>query len=325
MNVIIPTAGMGTRLRPHTHTRPKPLVPVAGKPVLGHVLDRLQVLSIDTIVFITGYLGDQIEDYVSTHYELNAQYIEQKELLGQAHAIALAKGQLHGPTLILFVDTIFEADLEALNRTEHDGVIYVSHVDDPSRFGVVVEEGGNITRLVEKPSTPISHQAVIGLYYVREVDQLFEAIDTLIERNIQTKGEFYLADALQLMIDSGCAFKAEQASVWEDCGTVDAILRTNRFFLERGAANQPDLPGVVVVPPVFVAPTARIERSVIGPHVSVGDGVAISDSVIRDSIISERATITTTILGGSLIGEGAQVEGHHRSLNIGDSSVISER
>jgi glucose-1-phosphate thymidylyltransferase len=196
MKVIIPLAGFGKRLRPHTYTKPKPLVNVAGKPVLGHILDRLNNLDIEEIIFIVGYLGEQIEEYVEATYKFHTRYIEQNELLGQAHAIYLAKDHVREPVLIIFVDTIFEADLKALAELTADGAIYVKEVDDPRRFGVVTLQDGFITHFVEKPSTPVSNLAVTGVYYIKDAPMLFECIDELIARNIQTQGEYFLADAL---------------------------------------------------------------------------------------------------------------------------------
>lgn len=323
MNVIIPTAGLGTRLRPHTHTRPKPLVPVAGKAVIGHLLDKLKVLPLDDVVFITGYLGTQIEEYVRKNYNFKSHFVEQTELKGQAHAIALAREKVSGPTLILFVDTIFEANLNVLNQTDADGVIYVSEVEDPSRFGVALLEDGIITKLVEKPSTPVSNLALIGAYYVREVKELFAAIDVLIEQNIQTKGEFYLADALQLMISNGTRFSAETATMWEDCGTAPALLRTNRYLLQHETGNVEQRDGAIIVPPVFIGENVEIRNSIIGPYVSVADHSVIVDSIVRDSIINQGASIQSSTLEGSLIGEGAHIKGEFQHLNVGDSSVIT--
>ncbi|ABX03869.1 MAG TPA: nucleotidyltransferase [Herpetosiphon sp.] len=323
MNVIIPTAGLGTRLRPHTHTRPKPLVPVAGKAVIGHLLDKLKVLPLDDVVFITGYLGTQIEEYVRKNYNFKSHFVEQTELKGQAHAIALAREMVSGPTLILFVDTIFEANLNVLNQTDADGVIYVSEVEDPSRFGVALLEDGIITKLVEKPSTPVSNLALIGAYYVREVKELFAAIDVLIEQNIQTKGEFYLADALQLMISNGTRFSAETATMWEDCGTAPALLRTNRYLLQHETGNVEQRDGAIIVPPVFIGENVEIRNSIIGPYVSVADHSVIVDSIVRDSIINQGASIQSSTLEGSLIGEGAHIKGEFQHLNVGDSSVIT--
>jgi glucose-1-phosphate thymidylyltransferase len=322
MNIILPTAGLGTRLRPHTFSKPKPLVPVAGKPMLGHVLDRLEVLPIDKMVFIVGYLGEQIEQYVNEEYQLPTEFIVQHELKGQAHAIQLAKGHVTGPTLILFVDTLVEADLKQLSTSDVDGVLYVQEVEDPRRFGVVEVRDGHVVRLIEKPDTTENRLAVVGLYYVRDVEQLFAAIDDLIERNIQTKGEFYLADALQLMIERGATFTAERVSVWEDCGTPSTVLQTNRFLLDQGYTKTINTQHSVLVPPVYVHEDVIIENSVIGPHVAVGKGSTIRNAVIRDSILGDGVNIHGAILEASIIGAGAEVSGSFRQLNVGDASSV---
>lgn len=323
MNIILPTAGLGTRLRPHTYSKPKPLVPVAGKPMLGHVLDRLEVLPIEKLVFIVGYLGDQIEHYVNTEYQFPAEFIVQEELKGQAHAIQLAKGRLSGPTLILFVDTLVEADLQQLKTTEVDGVLYVQEVEDPRRFGVVEVRDGQVTRLIEKPDTMENKLAIVGLYYVREVEDLFSAIDELIERNMQTKGEFYLADALQLMIDRGAKFTADEVSVWEDCGKPDTVLQTNRYLLDQGYTHTVETKNAVIVPPVYIHDGVVIENSVVGPHVSVGKGSIIRNTIVRDSILDDGVKIDGAILEASIIGAGTEVSGTVRTLNVGDASSIT--
>jgi glucose-1-phosphate thymidylyltransferase len=219
MNVIIPVAGLGTRLRPQTYSRPKPLVSVAGKPVLGHVLDTLSSLTIDRIVFVTGYLGEQIEQYVTENYDFDAVFVNQGDPLGQSHAISKARGQIAGPTIIIFPDMIFEADLSGLEESDWDGAIFTKEVDDPRRFGIAELEGDRIVRLVEKPENPTSKLAIMGIYYVREVRKLFAAIERQMKEDRKTKGEYFLADALQLMIDEGARFTTRQATVWEDCGT----------------------------------------------------------------------------------------------------------
>lgn len=325
MKVIIPVAGRGTRLRPHTHTKPKPLVTVAGKPVLGHVLDTLGNLRPDEIIFIVGYLGEQIEDYVNENYDFSARYVEQKELKGQAHAIGLAKEYVDGPVLIVFVDTVADADLDMLADLDADGAIFVKEVEDPRRFGVVtLDESGFITRFVEKPDKPISNLAVIGIYYLKDSGLMFECIDALIERGIQTKGEYYLADALQLMINQGSRLIAPTVEVWEDCGTPEAVLHTNRYLLENGRANDIcfESMNVVTIPPVHIHPTAKIKNSVIGPYTTVAAGCRIEDSIIRDSIIDEGSIIVDTMLDQSLIGKGAFVKGRYRRLNVGDSASV---
>jgi len=322
VKVIIPLAGFGTRLRPQTYTRPKPLVSVAGKPVLGHILDKLTGLQIEETIFIVGYLGDQIRDYVRANYHFPTHYVEQRELKGQAHAIHLAKEHISGPVLIVFVDTIFEADLDALASEPADGIIYVKEVDDPRRFGVVVTEKGVITRLVEKPATPVSNLAVIGVYYVKDSQLLLDCIAELIRRDIKTQGEYFLADAFQLMIDHGSRFVARTVDVWEDCGKPETVLHTNRYLLEHGGAQEAPTENAALIPPVYVDKTAVIKDSVVGPYVSVAAGATIVRSIVRDSIINEGAHIEDANLSQSLIGNDATVRGSFQRLNVGDSSQV---
>jgi len=322
MKVIIPLAGFGTRLRPHTYTQPKPLISVAGKPVLGHILDKLVGLDIEEIIFIIGYLGDQISEYVTANYDFRSRYIEQKELKGQAHAIYLAKEHVSGPVLIIFVDTIFETELEILAREASDGVIFVKEVEDPRRFGVVITVDGFITKLVEKPSTPVSNLAVIGLYYIKDSRLLLQCIAELIRKDIKTKGEYFLADAFQLMIDKGSRFAARTVEVWEDCGKPETVLHTNRYLLEHGGAQEIETENSVLIPPVYIEKSAVIKESVVGPYVSVAGEATIVRSIVRDSIINERAQIEDASLSQSLIGKDAYVRGSFERLNVGDSSQV---
>ena len=323
MKAVILLAGLGTRLRPHTYSKPKPLVQVAGKPVLGHVMDSLKGLSIDETIFIVGYLGDQIQKYVADHYpHMRARYVEQNEMKGQAHAIRLAKDFIDQEVLVIFGDTIWETDFSRLSRVKGDGLIYTKQVDDPRRFGVVNLQDGFVTKFVEKPTTPISNLAVVGVYYFRDWKRLMNALDTLIERNIQTKGEYFLADAMQLMIEDGARLEAETIPVWEDCGTVPAILRTNRYLLTKQGSHARDLPGSVILPPVYISDSAHIVNSIIGPNVSISEEAIVENSIIRDSIISEGAHIENRVLEGSLIGKDALVRGTFQRLNVGDSSEI---
>jgi glucose-1-phosphate thymidylyltransferase len=325
MNVIIPLAGFGTRLRPHTYTRPKPLINVAGRPVLGHILDKLEDLDVKEIVFIVGYLGEQVKAFVDECYDFKTHYVEQKELLGQAHAIYLAKDLLEGPTVILFVDTLFEANLKRLDNEASDGVIYVKEVKDPRRFGVtLVNEEGYITRLIEKPSSMKDNLAVIGLYYVKDVQRLMGAIKVLMDKNIQTKGEFYLADALQLMIDDGAVLKPEPVRVWLDCGKPETVLETNRYLLRNGMDNSSDVASInsIIVPPVHVDPSVTIKNSLIGPYVTIAANCEIQDSIIRNSIVDEETYIKDAMLEESLIGRKVDLIGRFRKLNLGDSAQI---
>ncbi len=323
MKAVILLAGLGTRLRPHTYSKPKPLVQVAGKPVLGHVMDSLKGLTIDETIFIVGYLGEQIQKYVAEQYpHMRAQYVEQSEMKGQAHAIRLAKDYIDDEVLIIFGDTIWETDFSRLNRVKGDGLIYTKQVDDPRRFGVVNLKDGFVTKFVEKPATPVSNLAVVGVYYFRAWKRLMNSLDALIERNIQTKGEYFLADAMQLMIEDGARLEAETIPVWEDCGTVPAILKTNRYLLNKQGSHARDLLGSVIMPPVYISDSAHIVNSIIGPNVSISDEAIIENSIIRESIVSEGAHIENRVLEGSLIGKDALVRGTFQRLNVGDSSEI---
>lgn len=328
MKVIIPLAGFGKRMRPHTWSKPKPLLNVAGQPVLGHILDKLADLDVDVeeLIFIVGWLGEQIEEYyTAAGYPYPARYVEQRELLGQAHAIWLAREHLTGPVFIIFVDTIFDADLGGLETSGLDSVLYVKEVEDPRRFGVtVLGEDGLVTRIVEKPDSFENRLAVIGVYYVHDAAWLLRAIEELMERDMQTKGEFYLADAYTLMIEQGARFGVRQVSVWEDCGTPQDVLKTNRFLLEHGRGNGSDALAVdsVIIPPVYIAPSAKIERSIIGPYVTIAEDSIVKQSIVRDSIIDEGAYIDDTMLDRSLIGKDAVVRGRYRVLNVGDSSRL---
>lgn len=325
MKVVIPLAGFGTRLRPHTYTKPKPLVNVAGKPVLGHILDKLQGLDIDEVLFIVGYLGDQIEEYVTSNYDFPARYIEQKKLLGQAHALHLAHDVLSGPLVIIFVDTIFDADLSLLANEQADGVIYVKEVPDPRRFGVVVVRDGYISRLIEKPEDMENNLAVIGLYYIKDSQFLMRCISDLIERDIKTKGEYFLADALQIMIDEGAKFRAERVDVWEDCGKPETVLQTNRYLLQKSGGKAGNTENSVVIPPVYIAENARVSDSVIGPYVTIAENSVVRRSIIQNSIINKGALIEDAMLMESLIGDNAMVRGTFERLNVGDSSQVDQK
>ncbi len=323
MKAVILLAGLGTRLRPHTYSKPKPLVQVAGKPVLAHILDSLTELKLEETIFIVGYLGDQIQTYVTEHYpHMRAQYVEQSEMKGQAHAIALAREYIDQPVLIIFGDTIWETDFGRLKQVQGDGLIYVKEVADPRRFGVAILENGYVKKFVEKPSKPISNLAVVGVYYFRAWQKLMKAIDTLIERDIQTKGEYFLADAMQLMIDEGARLEVETIPLWEDCGTREALLKTNRYLLTKQGNHPHTSEGSVILPPVYISSGASIRNSIIGPYVSISENATIENAILRDCIISEGAHIENTMLEWSLVGKDARVHGTFERLNVGDSSEI---
>lgn len=327
MKVIIPLAGFGTRLRPHTYTKPKPLINVAGKPVLGHLLDKISGLDIDEYIFIVGYLGDQVEDYVNREYKLNARFVEQKEMLGQAHAISLAQEYLDdGPVFILFVDTLFEADLSILGKGDEDAVIFVKEVEDPRPFGVVtLNVDDYITGFIEKSSQMDNRLAVVGLYYFKSGNQLISAIQELMDRKIMTKNEYFLADAMDIMVKRGLKFRTAPVSVWLDAGKPETVLETNRYLLENGRDNSAEVTGqtnLIIVPPVNIHPSAQITNSIIGPHVTIAAKCVITSSILRDTIVDEGATCKNTLLEQSLIGRNAHVEDQYRSVNVGDSSAV---
>jgi glucose-1-phosphate thymidylyltransferase len=328
MKIVIPMAGYGTRLRPHTWSKPKPLVTVAGKPVLGHVLDMFASLpSIDEVIFIVGYLGDQVQNYVARAYPgLRARYVEQTDMLGQSHAVWLARQGLSGPMLLVFVDTLIDADLSGLQDEGAEALAWVKAVPDPRRFGVAeVGSDGLVSRLVEKPEDIGNNLAVVGFYYLRQAERLIAAIETQMEQKLVLHGEYFLADALNILLRQGLKMGVRPVEVWHDCGKPEALLETNRYLLEHGRDNSAAValrPGVVVVPPVYVDPSATIAEAVIGPHVSIGAECEVRRSILQDSIIDGGSQILDTALSGSLIGRDARVIGRYRALNVGDSSEI---
>lgn len=327
MKIVIPLAGYGTRLRPHTFTKPKPLINVAGRPVLGHVLNMFRGLDdVEEFIFITGHLGDQIQSYVAQDFpHITAHYYEQKEMNGQSTAVILAEERLRGPMLLVFVDTIVETDLSALQNETADAVAWVKPVEDPRRFGVAeLGPDGYVARLIEKPSDATNNLAVVGFYYLKQAERLVQAIHEQLERKIQTKGEYFLADALQLLLEGGLRMRVQPVDVWLDCGKPETVLQTNQYLLEHGHGNVQDgrQDGYVVIPPVHIDPSARIVNSVIGPYATISADCHIENALIRDSIIDAESSIHDTMLSHSLIGRQARVAGRYRSFNVGDSSEV---
>lgn len=321
MRVIIPVAGVGSRLRPHTYTVPKVLLNVAGKPIIGHLLDRLIESGFNEVTVVVGYLGDKIKDYILKHYSVKVDFVEQEERLGLGHAIYLSRHTIsRDPVLIALGDTIFDVDFRSFTKGEHT-TLGVHHVDDPRRFGVAETSNGFILRLIEKPEKPTSHLAVVGLYYIKKPDLLVECLKEEIKQNLRTKGEFQLTDALQMMIDRGEKMVTYTIDGWYDCGKPETLLSTNRLLLERMPAPS-SVNGVVVQPPSFISPKAVVKHSVIGPYATIADGARVENSVIRNSIISEEATVTDALLEDSIVGSNAIVRGSYKRINIGDSSEL---
>lgn len=325
MKVIIPLAGKGTRLRPHTHVTPKPMLKVAGKPVMAYILDDLQRLgNVEQIIYITGHLKEKVEDYARETFPIPSVFIEQKVQDGTAGAVALAREYVDQPVLIVFVDTIFDADLSVIDRLpDVDGIIWTKEVEDYQRFGVVVtDEDGNMTRIVEKPSEPISKRANIGLYYIRNWKLLFEGIDHVLA-SPKNKGEWYLTDAFQYMIDHGAKLRVIDVEGWYDAGKLDTLLETNRVMLEKGRARRPEnLRGATIVEPVYIEDGVQLQDAHIGPNVSIGANTVIESATLRDTIVGQGARIANAALHDSLIGDFAVVEGVEGSLTISDHSEV---
>jgi glucose-1-phosphate thymidylyltransferase len=325
MKVIIPLAGKGTRLRPHTHITPKPMLKIAGKPVIDYVMEDLERLGeVEQVVYITGHLKDKVEEYARKTYPFDAVFIEQKVQDGTAGAVALAREHIDQPVFIIFVDTIFDADLSVVKRTDADGIIWVKTVDDYQRFGVVVSDAdGNMTNIVEKPSTPVSKRANIGLYYIKNWKLLFEGIEHTLKQP-KNKGEYYLTDAFQYMIDHGAKIKVIDVEGWYDAGETGTLLETNRTMLEKGRARKPkSIPaGVRIVDPVYIEDDVTLSAATIGPNVSISAGSTVDRSELKNTIVGAGATVTNSTLDGSLIGDAAVVEGVRGHINIGDHSTV---
>ena len=323
MQVIIPLAGKGTRLRPHTHLVPKPLLKVAGRPVMDWVMDRLEGLDVTELIFITGHLKEQVEEFVRSRYRIPSRFVEQKVQDGTAGAINLARPYVKGPVLIIFVDTVFEADLTLINRTDADGIIWAKEVEDYQRFGVVVtDKNGYMTKIVEKPSTPISKLANIGLYYIRAVDSLWKGIDHVLA-NPANKGEWYLTDAFQWMIDHGKRILTAEVGGWYDCGKLDTLLETNEILLRQGAARRKNFPGVTIHDPVYIEDGVSVESSEIGPNVSLEQGTKVTGSRLKNTIVGRDSKLNRAVLDSSLVGNRVQIDGLKGSVTLGDDAEIA--
>lgn len=330
MKAIIPVAGAGTRLRPLTYTQPKPLIPVAGKPIISFIVDQLVEVGVRDFVFIIGYLGEKIKNFIESAYpELNKEFVVQEERLGSAHAIWTARGKIKDAdeVIIFFGDVIVDLDFKkVLNMPE--SVLGVKKVEDPREFGVVEHEEGNVVkRVVEKPRIPKSDMAMVGFYKIKEVGQLLDALDFNITHNIRSYGEFPLTDALMRMIEKGVKFKSIVVDNWFNCGKKEVLLETNAILLDREgyASHDIDLPNFdnsIIIHPVSIGENCHISNSIIGPHVTIGNNVKISFAIVKNSIIGNYAAIKEIILQKSVVGNDAAITGLRQSLNIGDNTEI---
>jgi glucose-1-phosphate thymidylyltransferase len=324
MKVIIPLAGKGTRLRPHTHVTPKPMLKVAGKPVMEYILEDLQKLgNVEQIVYITGHLKEKVESYARENFKVPSVFIEQKVQDGTAGAVALAREYVDQPVLIIFVDTIFDADLSIINKTDADGIIWVKEVEDYQRFGVVVtDKDGHMTKIIEKPKEPISKRANIGLYYMKNWKLLFEGIDHVL-KNPAVNGEYYLTDAFQYMIDKGAKIKVVDVTGWYDAGKIETLLDTNQVMLTKGRARKPSNTGdCKIIDPVYIEDNVTITASTIGPNVSIGKGSTVKNSTLSHTIVGIDSKISKSSLKNSLIGDGVSVQGITGEVTLGDHSEV---
>jgi glucose-1-phosphate thymidylyltransferase len=319
---VIPVAGVGTRLRPHTHTVPKALLHVAGKPILAHIVDELIALGVDEMVFVVGHMGDRIREYVDRSYRIPVHYVEQEERKGLGHAVHLTESVVGGrPVLIVLGDTIFKADFSGVLAGERS-LVGVKEVEDPRRFGIAETRNGTVTHLVEKPDRPTSNLALVGIYYLRNSPLLFACLREIVnERHLLTKGEYQLTDALELMIERGESIGTFPVAGWYDCGKTETLLETNRDLLDL-ANGAREIPGNIVKPPVAIDPTAVIENSIVGPYATVAAGASVRNSVVKNSIINENASVEDILLDASVVGDHAVVRGAFKRLNVGDSSEI---
>ena len=307
MKVIMPMAGKGTRLLPLTKRVPKPLVNVAGRPVMDYVMDALKRAGqLDELLIITGHLKEKVEAYVREHYDIPARFIEQKVLDGTAGAVNLARPFVDGPVIVIFVDTLFDADLSIVKHSKDDGIIWTKEVEDYQRFGVVVtDKAGHMTKIVEKPSTPISRRANIGLQYVKDWRTLFEGIDHVMKSPPGKGGEFYLTDAFQYMVDQGKKLLVSEVGGWYDCGKVDTLLETNEHLLKHGRGQRPKKleSGVRIQEPVRIEDGVTLKDSTIGPNVTVEAGSTIVGSTVSNSILGKGVQVKSATVTGSVIGD----------------------
>lgn len=328
MKVIVPVAGIGSKLRPHTHTQPKALVPVAGKPILSHLVDQLVTQGADDFIFIIGYLGDKIEVYINQKYpKLKASFVVQEPRLGTGHAVLMAKTKVNQGEEVFIVlgDTIVDFDLSELKNLNHS-VLGIKKVEDPRSFGVAeLDERGSIIRVVEKPAIPKSNHALVGAYLIRESEILFDCLEELNRKRSGNTEEFSLTDCIQKMIEEhNVVFKTFQAGNWFDCGSKESLLETNAILLKRlnTEVKKYNFSNTIIIHPVVIGANCKISNSILGPDVSIGENTVIQSSIIADSIIGTYSKLETAVLTHSIIGSDSSLKGLSQSLNIGDSTEI---
>ncbi|MDX2045548.1 MAG: sugar phosphate nucleotidyltransferase [Chitinophagaceae bacterium] len=327
MKAIIPVAGAGTKLRPHTYTQPKALIPLAGKTILSIIVDQLHEAGVNEFVFIVGYLGDKIQDYVKLKYpHLHCHFVHQNERQGLGHAIYLTK-EIVGEDEVFIVlgDTICEYNVREVIDQE-GSLLGVKKVDDPRNFGVAeIDEKGNITRVVEKPQIPKSNMALVGLYKIKETGFLFSCLENNLKQGIRSYDEFSLTDALECMIKHGAKFRSFKVQNWFDCGRKETLLESNATLLKKFGgqiSEEHNFENTIVIPPVSIAPGCDIRNSIIGPNVAIGEKTYVNYSIVKDSIIGSFSKLFDVVLHDSLIGSDTEIKGETRTLNIGDNTEI---
>jgi glucose-1-phosphate thymidylyltransferase len=326
MKAIIPVAGAGTQLRPHSYTQPKALIPLAGKTVLSIIIDQLKGAGINEFVFILGYLGDKIQDYVKSKYpDLKAHYVHQVDRQGVGHAIRLTRSIVdQDEVLVVLGDTICEYDVREVVNSAYS-MIGVRKVDDPRDFGVAeIEEDGFIGHVVEKPQIPKSNMALVGVYKIKETELMFQCLENNIRQGLRTHGEYSLTDALDCMIQQDVKFKSFRVENWFDCGRKETLLESNAILLKKFAVKTEaaQFENTVIVQPVSIAAGCTIKNSIIGPNVSIGENTKIDYSIVKDSIIGSFSNLYDIVLDDSVIGSDTNLRGESRSLNIGDNTSI---
>lgn len=330
MKIIIPMAGRGKRLAQLTQHKPKALVRLADKRLLDHVLNIFQVLEKKytlEYIFIVGYRGEQVKEYMrDAHPDKNVTYFEQEQLLGQSHAVHLAKDSISGPTLLTYCDTINEIDFSFLSLEMIDGMASVRDVEDPRRHGIAVVDADNLlTRLVEKPKTMEHKLALTGLYYFSEGKELIKAIETQIRRGASLNNEFYLADAINILVEDGMRIKAEKVLQWLDAGTPEAIFETNAYLLQHHDKSPNEVvtrQSNIFISPCYIHESSRVENSIIGPNATIGENCSVNGSILKNTIVDDDSSIKETVLVNSLIGRGCSVTGKSGQVIVADYDEI---
>ena len=323
MKIIMPIAGIGTRLRPHTHMIPKSLIRVAGKPIIGYIIEQIESVNFSEMIFIIGYLGDQIKSYLRTTYHFPMKFIRQMEYIGLGHAIDQAKNEFPEDEAVLIVlgDIIFTADIRRIVASP-ENMIGIMEPEEPRKYGIVtVDDQGYVTDMIEKPENPPCNLAIGGLYYFKSAYNLFESIKFIIDEEIKTRDEYQLTDAMKNMMRQGEKFKIFNMAEWHDCGEKETLLQTNRVMLEKYATND-KIPGSIINPPVFIGHNTRIENSIIGPYVSISDNSCVKNALITNSILGFETIVENTILDSSLVGDNSFLSEAPKEFNVGPDSEI---